>query len=128
MKRSITITIGKNDYQVNYPNVGNQIDIEILKSKIADGNYDMLRFSNNPLFQEQADRIDMIAVFTILIPELKKDLNVKSFFDLKEEESAELMKVYNRDFIPWFIEIKTQIRESLKEKEEALRDEAIERE
>lgn len=128
MERSITVTIGKNDYQVNYPNVGNQIDIEILKSKIADGNYDMLRFSNNPLFQEQADRIDMIAVFTILIPELKKDLNVKSFFDLKEEESAELMRVYNRDFIPWFIEIKKQIRESLKEKEEALRDKAIERE
>ena len=128
MERSITVTIGKNDYQVNYPNVGNQIDIEILKSKIADGNYDMLRFSNNPLFQEQADRIDMIAVFTILIPELKKDLNVKSFFDLKEEESAELMRVYNRDFIPWFIEIKKQIRESLKEKEEALRDKVIERE
>ena len=128
MERSITVTIGKNDYQVNYPNVGNQIDIEILKSKIADGNYDMLRFSNNPLFQEQADRIYMIAVFTILIPELKKDLNVKSFFDLKEEESAELMRVYNRDFIPWFIEIKKQIRESLKEKEEALRDKAIERE
>jgi len=35
MERSITVTIGKNDYQVNYPNVGNQIDIEILKSKIA---------------------------------------------------------------------------------------------
>lgn len=122
-KRSITISIGKNSYEVNYPNTGNQIDIEILKSKIADGNYDSLRFSSNPLFQEKADMIDMIATFTTLIPNLKKDLNVQSFFELQEEESHELMNVYNNEFIPWFIEVKKKIREALKEKKQPVRDE-----
>ena len=52
----------------------------------------------------------MIATFTILIPQLKKDLNVKSFFDLKEEETDELLNIYSEQFIPWYVEIKQMIK------------------
>ena len=110
MNRSIKIDVRGNIYQIEYPNTGQQIDIELLKSRIADGNYDSLRFSSNPLFLLQADIIDMIATFTILIPQLKKDLNVKSFFDLKEEETDELLNIYSEQFIPWYVEIKQMIK------------------
>lgn len=127
-KRSITVTIQKNDYEIAYPNTGQQIDIEILKAKISDGNYDSLRFSGNPLFQEQADRIDMIATFTTLIPNLKQDMNVKSFFDLAEEESNELMEVYNEQFIPWFIEIKKSIKQAMSSKKKQEEKDKVNRE
>lgn len=110
MDRTVTLDIRGNIYTIDYPNTGQQIDVELLKARIADGNYEMLRLSNNPLFQDQADRIDMIATFSILIPKLKKDLNVETFFALKEEECDVLVKVYEDQFIPWFTEIKTAIR------------------
>jgi hypothetical protein len=107
---SVTITIEGIDYEIQYPNTGQQIDAELLKAKIADGNYDALRFSANPLFAEQADKIDMIATFNTLIPQLKKDLNVESLFHLSEELSDVLLKIYTEEFIPWYVEIKKAIK------------------
>lgn len=121
MNRTTTLEVLNNSYTVDYPNTGNQIDIELLKAKISDGNYDTLRFSSNPLFQAQADVIDMIATFSVLVPQLKEDMNVKSFFELQEEETDVLMKVYTEQFIPWFIKIKTTIRKPKRE-EDALKD------
>lgn len=106
MNRTLKLQVKGNEYPIDYPNTGAQIDIELLKAKIADGNYDALRFSNNPLFQKQADIIDVIATFTILTPNLKKQLNVNSFFELQEEQMNELVKVYTEQFIPWYVEIK----------------------
>lgn len=110
LKRSITLTIRENSYDITYPNTGQSIDMELLKAKIADGNYDTLRFSINPLFQEQADKIDMIAAFNTLIPQLKSDLTVRSLFDLTEEQSDELLTVYIEQFLPWFNPIKNAIK------------------
>lgn len=121
MNRTTTLEVLNNSYTVDYPNTGNQIDIELLKAKISDGNYDTLRFSSNPLFQAQADVIDMIATFSVLAPQLKEDMNVKSFFELQEEETDVLMKVYTEQFIPWFIKIKTTIRKPKRE-EAVLKD------
>lgn len=110
LKRSTTLVIKGNNYDVTYPNTGQSIDMELLKAKIADGNYDTLRFSINPLFQEQADKIDMIAAFNTLIPALKNDLTVRSLFELTEEQSDELLEVYAEQFLPWFNPIKNAIK------------------
>lgn len=109
MNRKTVLKIAQNEYEVSYPNTGQQIDIELMKSQIGAGNYDTLRFSQNPLFQRQANIIDMIATFSVLIPKLKENLNVKSFFDLEEEHTTELHKVYEEQFVPWFVEIRTAI-------------------
>ena len=110
MNRTVKLSVKGNSYDVEYPNTGQQIDIELLKAKIADGNYDALRFSSNPLFQIQADKIDMIATFTVLVPKLKDHLNVKSFFDLTEEQSDELLQVYSQQLMPWYIKLKEAVR------------------
>lgn len=125
MTRVIQLEIRGNVYEITYPNTGQQIDMELLKAKIADGNYDILRFSNNPMFQQQADKIDMIATFSILIPRLKKDINVDSLFKLEEEASDELVKVYGEKFMPWYVKMKEGIRNPKKNLEQAntLRDE-----
>lgn len=114
-KRSVDILINKNTYTLSYPNTGQLIDIELLKAKIADGNYDVLRFSTNPLFREQADKIDMIATFNVLIPSLREDLTVKSLFELSEEEADELLNVYREQFLTWFIPIKEAIKHPKKQ-------------
>ena len=110
LKRNTTLVINGHIYEVAYPNTGQTIDIELLKVKISDGNYDALRFSMNEMFQEQANKIDMIATFNTLIPKLKEDLTVRSLFLLTEEQSNELLKVYVEQFLPWFNPIKEAIR------------------
>lgn len=122
MNRTKTLEVLNNSYVINYPNTGNQIDIELLKARISDGNYDTLRFSSNPLFTAQADMIDMIATFSVLVPKLKEDLNVKSFFDLQEEEAEHLLTVYSEQFIPWYVEIKKAIRKPKEKQEEPTKD------
>lgn len=110
MKRTATLTIKGNAYTVDYPNTGQQIDVELLKAKITEGQYDALRFSQSILCQQQADKVDMIATFTALIPQLKKDINTDSLFKLAEEESDELVKVYSEQYLPWYQEIKEAIK------------------
>lgn len=109
MNRSVKIEIKGNIYEIKYPNTGEQIDMELMKVKIANGAYDDLRFSQNPLMQQQANIIDMISTFTVLIPKLREDLNVKTFFNLEEEQTKELLDIYNNEFIPFYAEIKNAI-------------------
>lgn len=120
----MTLEVLKNSYQIDYPNTGSQIDIELMKARMTDGSYDTLRFSVNPIFQAQADKIDMIATFSVLVPKLKEALNVKSFFDLQEEESDVLMTAYAEQFIPFYVKIKTAIRTPKAEQEEQERDDS----
>lgn len=110
LKRTVTLTICGIDYEISYPNTGQSIDIELLKQQISNGNYDALRFSQSSLAQEQADKIDMIATFNILIPMLKTDLNTKTLFDLTEEQSDVLLQVYKEDFLNWIVPIKKAIK------------------
>lgn len=110
MNRQLKLEIKGNIYDVNYPNTGQQIDIELLKAKISDGNYDILRFSSNSMFQQQADKIDMISTFAVLVPQLKKDINVDSLFKLEEEVSDELLAIYTKQFLPWYVQLKQFIR------------------
>lgn len=121
-KRTLELNIEGNVFTIPYPNTGQQIDMELLKSKIADGQYDALRFSKNILFQVQADKIDMIATFSTLIPDLKKKLNTNSLFDISEEQSEILMTAYTNVFIPWYTEIKTAIQNPNAKAEEKPKD------
>lgn len=110
LSRKHTLVIKGNSYEVEYPNTGKAIDIELLKLQIAGSNYDALRFGASKMAQEQADKVDMIAVFNVLIPQLREDLNSKTLFDLSEEQSNELVEVYKTQFLPWFTPIKEAIR------------------
>lgn len=110
LKRKTTLTIKSNSYEVEYPNTGQAIDIELLKLQIAGSNYDALRFGASKMAQEQADKVDMIATFNVLIPKLKEDLNTKTLFDLQEEQANELLTVYQEQFLTWFSPIKEAIR------------------
>lgn len=120
--RETTITVNDNTYKVTYPNTGEQIDIELMKTRIANGNYDELRLSRNPILTAQADVIDMVATFSIMVPKLKEDMNVKSFFDLQEENTHVLMDAYEQQYLPWYIKIKTEIQNARKPKEDAPKD------
>jgi hypothetical protein len=102
-EKSIEITIKNNRYQVKFPNNGQLIDIQAMKNRLANGQY--LNFEWNafdPLMKRAKDSIDMLSTFSILIPDLKKDLNVSTIVALDIEFENELLRAYRDQFLPWF--------------------------
>jgi hypothetical protein len=100
--KSVSISIKSNTYQLNFPNTGQYIDIQCLKNKITSDNYNLLTNSNDSYVAYATLLVDMIAHFNILIPDLKKDLNVQSILGLDMLESKELLDCYTTQYLPFF--------------------------
>lgn len=103
-ERKKTFKIKENSYEVEFPNTGGLMEIEILKTQLARGQYNEL--SNAGTVNSNYSRfiIDMIATFTVLFPQLKKDMNVKTISELKVEDSKILLQIYLKEVFPWIQE------------------------
>ena len=102
--KSISVEIEGNLYQINYPNNGQLIDIEALKINLSKGTIDGLLFARTAGSQLAYLTVEMIATFTVLIPQLVKDMRVDSFLDLTPLETKGLLKVFQAEYHPWFKE------------------------
>lgn len=98
--RSKTIAIGDNKYELTFGRTGDLIDIEILKAQFAKG-YKNSLYVGGSLAMYSAFVIDAFATYTILAPNLLKDLLVGSLFDLDLIRTKQLVKVYMDDILPW---------------------------
>jgi hypothetical protein len=92
------------EFTIDFPNTGKMLDIELMKVQLSDGKYDTLKYSFNTVFQQQAVRIEAIATFITLIPDLKEQLNVKSMLHLEYEDMALIESMYVEQFLPWYEE------------------------
>ncbi len=101
MNRELTIRIKNNSYTVKFPTVGQFSDIEIRKQLFSGGNYGSMVANMTSQSQRALDIIDAQAYFTILIPELIKDLNVKSLRDIDLLDFEEIRIPYVKKFAPW---------------------------
>lgn len=100
-ERKKTFKILENTYTVEFPNTGDLMTIEILKTQLSKGQYSSLSESNTVTGNYSRFLVDMIAVFTVLLPDLKKDMNVKTISELKVEDSKKLLKIYLQEVLPW---------------------------
>ena len=102
MDKKIVLKIDDNEYSINFPTVGDLIDIEILKSHYSKGKYLSMLGTRTVTSNFALDMIDAVSHFSVLIPSLKEDLKVKSLMDLSIPDSKELVDVYRKEFTPWF--------------------------
>jgi len=110
MEKSIKLKISGKDYLVHFPNVGQILDIESLKSALTNGSYGDLCKMGTKTANAALDLADTIATFVILIPELKDTLDVKSFTELDPFLAKKLVTPYKKQFLPWFMEINEELR------------------
>lgn len=96
LNRVLKLKIKNNTYEVKFPNTGQLIDIEQKKSQIS------IKDKTNVSGFWAHNLAMAIATFEILIPDLKKDLNVDSFWKMELEDSNELVRAYVNEFLPWF--------------------------
>jgi hypothetical protein len=100
----IEIKIENNLYEIEFPTTGQLIDIQVLKSDLAGGSYSALINSSSADGQYAGFLVDMIATFTVLLPKLKTDLNVRSIGALPVDKSKKLVKAYLKTYLPWYNE------------------------
>lgn len=98
--KSVKIEISGNSYDVNFPNTGEFIDIQVLKSKITEEQYKTIAVDAYGALAMVL--VDMIATFNILIPDLKQNINTSSILGLSLIESKLLLDAYNKQWMPFF--------------------------
>lgn len=100
-ERKKTFKILENTYTVDFPTTGGLMEIEIMKAQLSRGQYSAL--AENATVNSSYSRflIDMIATFTVLLPDLKKDMNVKTISELNPLDSKKLLKIYLQEVLPW---------------------------
>ncbi|MBS0031605.1 hypothetical protein ACTJJ0_30845 [Chitinophaga sp. 22321] len=112
-QKSVTVKIGNNDYTISYPNTGQMIDIDILKSQFSSGNYEKLKYSYDSGFVRSAVTIDAVAIFNVMLPQLRDDLTVKSLFALDREKMDVILNEYVAKVVPWMEEWESILKKPL---------------
>lgn len=116
------VKINGNSYMVNFPNVGQMIEIEQLKLAYTNGKYIEFAMSNlmNHIFI--LDFVDAISYFSVLIPELKNDFEIDNYTKLNGNSAKEIIRAYKEDFIPWFKPILDDLHDFNKKAEKVQKD------
>lgn len=93
----LTITILGNSYTTEV-SVGKTVDFAKNKALYSQGMY------NSITDGIALDIIDIISALHAFFPEIKKDLKVQDFGDLKPNEFSQVIDVMNDEFFPWYSE------------------------
>ena len=97
LPKSVEIIISGIKYTVNFPNTGQYMDIMNTKNRL------MSNLVQTDAYSVYAAILsEMIAVYSIMIPALKKDLNVDSIYDLDMIQSKELVDSYTTVYQSFF--------------------------
>lgn len=115
--RTISINIGDRQYSVKFPNNGQFIDIERAKLDLSSGNLKNMLFGTTT-GQLAYMLIEAIATFNVLIPDLAKDLEVKSLLDLDPYQSRELIVAYEKQYFPWIEQWRKIINAPIQDEED----------
>lgn len=102
LSKTVDIVVKGNTYSVKFPNTGQMIDISVYKNTVTNNRYEYLKFSMDAEMQKVSVMVDAIATFRSIAPDLIKDLNVKSIFDLEITEVAEIVDAYENTYLPWY--------------------------
>jgi len=105
LQKQKQIIIEGNSYNIEFPNVGQYLDIENMKMMLTNNTYSALLQSRLRTAYFAIDLVDAISVMYILIPGLRKDLNVKNYNELDTFMAKKIVKVYQEQIKPWYDEL-----------------------
>lgn len=115
MQQTKKIIIDKKTYTVNFPNIGNLMDIEARKMALSNGTYGLLVASKTIEATKTLDLIDAISTFSVLIPELTKDLDVDNYTQIGVKIGLFITKAYTEQYYKWYSEIIEEINKAVEE-------------
>lgn len=105
LQKQKQIIIEGNPYNIEFPNVGQYLDIENMKMMLTNNTYSALLQSRLRTAYFAIDLVDAISVMYVLVPGLRKDLNVKNYNELDTFMAKKIVKVYQEQIKPWYDEL-----------------------
>lgn len=103
METAKKFKIGQKEFVVNFPNVGQMIDMESLKQALTNNRYGVMAISGIKSMYIALDNVDAIAFLQICCPEVAKYFDIKDYTKLSQKEIQEYVKAYKEQIEPWFL-------------------------
>lgn len=110
IERSKKITIGEKSFIVNFPNVGQMIDIESMKQSLTGNRYGSMASSGIASMYLALDIVDTIAFLTICVPDIAKYYNITDYSGLSSDKINTYVTVYKEQILPWYNKILMELR------------------
>ena len=110
IERSKKITIGEKLFIVNFPNVGQMIDIESMKQSLTGNRYGSMASSGIASMYLALDIVDTIAFLTICVPDIAKYYNITDYSSLSSDKINTYVTVYKEQILPWYNKILMELR------------------
>lgn len=102
LERQKTFSFLGEKITVNFPNVGQMIDMESLKQSLTGNKYGAMSASGVKSMFYALDMVDTLAFFEVMYPRVKRILGVKSFTEMNPEEMKPLIEAYKEHVVPWY--------------------------
>ena len=117
IERSKKITIGKKSFVVEFPNVGQILDIESMKQALTNNRYGIMAKSDIKSMYYALDVVDAVSFLTVVAPEVGKYFNVGNYLSLSPEKVQEFVDVYQKDIYPWYAKTLEELKNPVKNEE-----------
>lgn len=101
MIKKTIVNVAGNDYEVQFPSVGQLQDIEAMKIAMTNGRYAEMAIGGLTTHVFALDSADAISYLSVLIPSLKDDLKIKSWRELDALTAKQLIKDYKKIMNDW---------------------------
>lgn len=101
MERKISITFRGAKLFVNFPNVGQLIDIEALKQAYTNGRYGSMVQAGVRTSNLILDYVDAISFIQTCVPQIARIVEIKNYSQMSPLAAAEIVKTYKEQIEPW---------------------------
>lgn len=110
IERKKKITIGKKTFVVEFPNIGQLIDLESLRLALSGNRYGNMIASGVVSMYNALDMIDAISFYQICAPEIGRYYDIQNYTALQLDEMVDLLKTYRNEIKPWYDDVLNEIR------------------
>ena len=117
IERSKKITIGKKSFVVEFPNVGQILDIESMKQALTNNRYGIMAKSDIKSMYYALDVVDAVSFLTVVAPEVGRYFNVGNYLSLSPEKVQEFVDVYQKEIYPWYAQTLEELKNPVKNEE-----------
>ena len=117
IERSRKVTVGKKSFVVEFPNVGQILDIESMKQALTNNRYGIMAKSDIKSMYYALDVVDAVSFLTVVAPEVGRHFNVGNYLALSPEKVQEFVDVYQKEIYPWYAQTLEELKNPLKNEE-----------
>lgn len=96
--------VGEQQFTVNFPNIGQIIEIESLKQGLTSNRYGNMAASGIGTMFVALDLVDTIAFMQVMLPNMKATQGIANYAVADITQLRALVDAYKKDIEPWYVE------------------------